>query len=214
MIKLGKLNRGEVLRYLGGNKVEPDEKMNALLDKCEEKILSVSAVKYLYKQIPIEEGGLLKGEDIKKHLKGCESAVILCATVGNPVDKLIRSASVEDMSEAVVLDAMASAAVEQVCDKLDDIIAAENPGKYLTHRFSPGYGDYPIELQKLFLQLLDAPRKIGLCASGSSLLTPTKSVTAIIGISASPIEKKRSGCASCNLRESCEFRKTGERCDF
>ncbi len=214
MIKLGRLNRGEVLRYLGGDNTEPDDKMNALLDKCEEKILSASAVKYLYKRIPIEESGLLKGEDIKKHLKGCESAVILCATVGGCVDKLIRSASVEDMSEAVVLDAMASAAVEQICDKLDDVIAGENPGKYLTHRFSPGYGDYPIELQKLFLRLLDAPRKIGLCASESSLLTPTKSVTAIIGISAFPIERKRSGCVSCNLRETCKFRKTGERCEF
>lgn len=214
MIKLEKLNRAEILRYLGGSKVEINEAMDELLDKCEEKILSEASPKYLYKSVTLPENSLIKGDAVKAHLKDCESAVILCATIGAKVDKLIRRASVEDMAQAVVLDAMASSAVEQICDKLDGIIAEEYRGKYLTSRFSPGYGDYPIELQKSFLQLLDAPRKIGLCASESSLLTPAKSVTAIIGISGKPLEKRRSGCISCNLRETCKFRKTGERCEF
>ena len=214
MIKLEKINRAEVLRYLGGSKVELNEAMSGLLKSCEDKILSVSAPKYLYKTVPLNDSVLIKGESIQTHLKGCENAVLLCATVGAEVDRLIRRFSVEDMARAVVIDAMASAAVEQVCDKLEEIIAEENSEKYLTRRFSPGYGDYPIELQKTFLRLLDAPRKIGLCVNESSLLTPTKSVTAIIGISDKPVDKKRAGCISCNLRETCKFRKTGEFCEF
>ncbi|MCH5303245.1 MAG: methionine synthase [Ruminococcus sp.] len=214
MIKLKEINRAEALRYIGGSKVEMNENMDALLTSCEKEILEVAAVKYLYKKIPLNDSKLLIGNSIKEHLKGCGEAILICATIGNAVDKLIRTASVTDMSKAVVLDAMASTAVEQACGMLDEIISQENPDKFLTWRFSPGYGDYPIELQSKFLQILDAPRKIGLCTNENSILTPTKSVTAIMGLSDSPIEKRRKGCASCNLKKTCKFRKSGERCEF
>ena len=84
----------------------------------------------------------------------------------------------------------------------------------MTTRFSPGYGDYPIELQKSFLHILDAPRKIGLTANDSFLLTPVKSVTAIIGLSENPIERKKRGCAICNMNQSCIYRRNGEHCGF
>ena len=63
------------------------------------------------------------------------------------------------MARAVVLDSFASVAVEQVCQKVDEILAEKYSGKYMTFRFSPGYGDYPIEMQKEYLRILDAPRK-------------------------------------------------------
>jgi 5-methyltetrahydrofolate--homocysteine methyltransferase len=214
MIELTEINRAEALRYMGGSKVEMNEIMEALLNSCEKDIIKAASPKYLYKKIPLENSGLLIGNTINEHLKDCREAVLMCATIGAGVDKLIRSASVTDMAKAVVIDAFASAAVEQVCEKTEELIKQEIPDKYFTWRFSPGYSDYPIELQEKFLSILDAPRKIGLCANESSLLTPTKSVTAIIGVSDKPIEKKRRGCAGCNLRESCQYRKTGERCEF
>lgn len=214
MISLDKLDRAEAVRYLGGSGVEMNDKMEALLDSCEEEILSCAAPKYLYKKVPLKNSGLLMGSDIKSHLSGCEEAVVLCAALGAEVDRHIRLAQVSDMARAVVLDAMASVAVEQVCNRVDELIKTEFSGFYLTWRFSPGYGDYPLELQGRLLQILDAPRKIGLCVSESSILTPTKSVTALVGLSEQPLEKKRRGCAVCNLRESCQFRKKGERCEF
>ena len=63
-----------------------------------------------------------------------------------------------------------------------------------------------------FLTLLDAPRKIGLCATDSSILTPRKSVTAIIGLSNHPIEKPKKNCATCRMRDRCAFRKKEEHC--
>lgn len=214
MIELKKINRAEALRYMGGSKVEMNENMEKLLDVCEKEIIEHASPKYLYKKIPLDNSPLIVGNSVKKHLKNCGEAFLICATIGAKIDKLIRSASVTDMAEAVVLDAMASAAVEQICDKLDKKIAEENPDKYFTFRFSPGYGDYPIELQGKFLSLLDAPRKIGLCATENSLLTPTKSVTAIMGVSDVPVEKQRRGCAACNLNKTCKFRKTGEHCEL
>lgn len=214
MIALDRINRQEALRYLGDGRVEMNSSMQALMDACEEELLSVAAPKYLYKEIQLGDSGLVRGRSVAEHLKGCDRAVLLCVTIGAGVDRLIRTAQVEDMARAVVLDSMASAAVEQVCARLDDIIACEYPQLYLTWRFSPGYGDYPIELQKTFLDILDAPRKIGLCTNESCLLTPSKSVTAITGLCREPIERKRRGCSGCNMAKTCKFRKAGTRCDF
>ena len=86
-------------------------------------------------------------------------------------------------------------------------------GQFLTGRFSPGYGDYPIAVQNDLLRLLDAPRKIGLCATPTHLLTPRKSVTAVLGVAGHPVTGRRAGCANCALRERCAYRKEGKTCE-
>jgi 5-methyltetrahydrofolate--homocysteine methyltransferase len=214
VITLEGIDRAETIRYLGNSRVNMNEDMSALLDSCEKELLRHIEVKYLYKTVPAENSPLISGSDIRAHLKDCGEAVIMCATLGREVDRIIKIAQITDMSRAVVLDAMASSAIESVCARLEKQIARENAGRYLTWRFSPGYGDYPIELQSLYLSLLDAPRKIGLCANQSSMLIPTKSVTAIIGLSEKPVENRRRGCATCSLAGECKFRKAGKRCEF
>ncbi|MBQ1838930.1 MAG: hypothetical protein II127_04880 [Ruminococcus sp.] len=188
--------------------------MTRLMDDCEAQLLRVAQPKYLYRVVDLPCEELTVGEDIRRHLRGCDRAVLLCTTLGASVDRLIRVAQVRDMAEAVVLDSMASVAIEQVCRKADELIAAQFPGCFFTFRFSPGYGDYPIGLQKTFLRLLDAPRRIGLSVSESCLLVPAKSVTAIAGISEHPLERQRRGCAVCNLRKTCQYRRNGEHCGF
>lgn len=214
MITLQRLNRREALRYLGGAKVRRNEVMERMMDEAEQELFRAARPKYLYKIMDLPNGELTPGGDIKRHLDGCSRAVLLCATLGAEVDRLIRVAQIRDMAKAVVLDSMASVAIEQVCQQADEIIAAQLPGCYLTFRYSPGYGDYPVELQKTFLTLLDAPRKIGLSVSDSCLLIPAKSVTAIAGVSDLPIPQKKRGCAVCNLRETCQYRRNGEHCGF
>lgn len=213
MIEINSISREETIRYLGNQTVELNSTMESLLTECEKEILAVIKPRYLYKLIT-PEANFLQGESIKEHLKGCEKAVIMCATAGVEVDSLIRRAQIGDMAKAIVLDTMGSVAVEQICNRIDELVAQEFFDYYSTWRFSPGYGDYPIQLQKDFLQLLDAPRKIGLCTNDSYILTPLKSVTAIVGLSKNPIEKKRRGCGNCNLVKTCKFRKAGTRCEF
>ncbi len=214
MIVLETLNRREAIRYLGGAKVEINSKMQELMDECEQMILSAASPKYLYKMIELPCKEIVKGKDIASHLDGCDKAILMCATLGSEVDRLIRITEISDMAKAVVLDSFASVAVEQVCCKVDELLAQKYPESYFTFRFSPGYGDYPIEMQGCFLRTLDAQRKIGLTANSNSLLIPSKSVTAVAGVSKSPVEKKKRGCAVCNMRDICKFRRNGEHCGF
>lgn len=212
MMTLEKLNRSEAIRYLGGAGIQMNDQMEVLMDECEKMVLEKAAPKFLYIELDLPCDTIMGGKDIANHLDGCEKAILMCATLGAEIDKLIRISQISDMAKAVVLDSFASVAVEQVCNKVDEIIAEKYDGYYMTFRFSPGYGDYPISLQQDFLRMLDAPRKIGLTTNENFLLMPTKSVTAVMGLSKNPIERKKRGCAICNMRGKCRFRKNGEHC--
>ena len=212
MIELEKLNRNEAVRYLGGAGIRLNYRMDVLMDECEKAVLEKASPKYLYVEKDLPCPQIMGGKDIESLLNGCEKAIVMCATVGSEVDKLIRISQISDMARAVVMDSLASVAVEQVCNAFDKIIAEKYSDYNMTFRFSPGYGDYPIELQKIILQMLDAPKKIGLCTNDNFLLTPTKSVTAVLGLSKNPIERKKRGCAICNMRETCKFRRKGLHC--
>ena len=136
------------------------------------------------------------------------------ATLSAGVDGLLRQSQLRDLGRSLVLEACATAAIEEVCDRGEAMIRGQYPGRVLTSRYSPGYGDLPVTVQGAFLALLDAPRRLGLCATGSSILTPRKSVTAVIGVreaGAGNPEDGR-GCGVCRLRESCPYRKAGTVC--
>ena len=83
-------------------------------------------------------------------------------------------------------------------------------GLGLTSRFSPGYGDLPLSVQPLFLDTVDAVRRIGLHMTPGDLMVPRKSVTALLGVGAAA-EKRRS-CETCALRETCQFTRGGRHC--
>ncbi len=212
MITLDPLNRAEAVRYLGDASVEMNETMEQLLDTCENEVLQYAQPRYLTKVVDLPYDGLLEGEDIRKHLAGCERAVLVCATLGNGIDLMMRRAQVTDMSKAVVLDVLSSVAIEQVGTKVDEILRDLYPDQYFTFRFSPGYGDYPLSMQKFYLNELNAAKRIGLNTNNQYLLTPTKSITAVAGMSEHPVERKHRGCATCKAREHCRFRKVGDHC--
>lgn len=215
------ISKSEAARYMGV-KGEPDEAVTELLDRAERLVREKVRPKYVYLETDVrftDEGVVLgamseplTGEDIKRHLKGCDRAVMLAATLSQEADKLIRQAAVTNMAESLAIDCICSAAIEQVCDRAEEEIFAEHPAPYRTWRFSAGYGDLPITLQKGFILALNAQRRIGLTVTDSSLLIPSKSVTAIIGVSDTPVERGGKGCAICSMRDSCEFRRTGRVC--
>lgn len=193
MIQLEEISKAEAARYMG-IRTAPDEKTAELLDRYEKIVRSRLMPAYVWRESQLTfstEGvylsGLsvpLTGKSIQKLLTGCDKAVVLAATVSAAADSLIRQAAVSDMAGAVVADALCSAAIEQVCDIAETEIFGDMPRENRTYRFSPGYGDLPIELQKNLLDFLNAQRRIGLSCTDSHMLTPTKSVTAIIGVKA------------------------------
>lgn len=217
-----KINRAEALRYMGCASSNVDSNVLAIVEDCEKELLSSIKPKYVYKFFDIihldegielcETNTVFTGRDIANHLRECNRAVLLCATLSVEADKVIRKYQITDMAYALASDALASAAIEQVCDAAEEEIKQSAP--YITWRFSPGYGDLPIELQNQILALTDAPRKIGLTVTENSILIPRKSVTAIIGVSSAELPVQKRGCAVCNMRESCQYRKRGTRCGF
>ena len=92
------------------------------------------------------------------------------------------------------------------------IRAWRRAGLYCNYRFSPGYGDLPLSVQPTVLAALDAQRRLGITLSSSLLMTPTKSVTAIIGMFKEPQPKSHPSCAGCPLIDFCKIRPTGRTC--
>ena len=151
----------------------------------------------------------IKSKNLSKNLKGCSQAVVFGATLGAGVDMLMKRYSLTNMAKTVVLQACAAAMLEEYCDEEQNKIA-EELGKdhmYLRPRFSPGYGDYSILHQEDILRMLDTAKTIGLTMTESYMLTPTKSVTAVIGISKTKEPCHIKGCEECQKLD-CIYRRS------
>lgn len=224
-IQMKPLNQKEAFRYLGYGKNIPSENILEIIRQCEQELLQVIQPRFVYKVFSLKKNQQnryeladcvlpLEGNSIQSHLQGCTKAVVLCATISNQVDRLLRQTEINDMTKAVIMDALASVAVEQVCDSIEEKLAEELQGWYLTWRFGVGYGDFPLSLQKQVLAVTDAPKRIGLHVNESYILTPRKSITCVIGMSREPLGEKIRGCAVCNLKDSCALRANGSRCHW
>lgn len=206
------LDRGEVLRYMG-YQGEADAHIVQTAQEAMDRLTAVAQPRCHYVRLPLD-AMTLPGEDICRHLAGCDSMYLLCATLGASVDREIRRAERTSMLTALALDAAAGDGIEKVCDRAEAEIRSieAERGRFVTGRFSPGYGDLPLIVQPELIRLCDATRRIGLSLTQTNILIPRKSVTAILGVSDTPTEGKRRGCASCRLNGSCPFRKRGITC--
>jgi len=157
-------------------------------------------------------GVTLTGALAEKMLRSCDAAVLLCCTLGMAFERKVRALERRDMGGAVILDACGSAWVETGCDMAEREIASHLAPRFLTDRFSPGYGDLPLSLQPSVLSALDAERRLGVHLSESFLMTPGKSVTAVLGVADTPQPARVRGCGFCAMRETCEYRKGGMTC--
>ena len=122
----------------------------------------------------------VKSELVKKRLEGCSEIVLFAATVGIETDRLISRYSSVSPARAHMIQSIGAERIEALCDTFENILKAD--GIDLCPRFSAGYGDLPLELQRDIFKALDCPKNIGLTLNESLLMSPTKSVTAIIGI--------------------------------
>lgn len=210
------IDRAQACRYLGYGNNAPDADTAKRLCACERMLLTAIRPQAIWRIFPLRrqddalflEGCALPlpGKDVTAHLQGCTSAALLCATLSASADTCIHTAQITCMTDAVLLDALASAAIEQVCDQAEQALLESFPGTYATWRYSPGYGDFPLSLQTAFLTALNAQKRIGVCATDSNMLVPAKSVTAILGLSDKPLPKGARGCTTCNLRQTCAYR--------
>ena len=190
-LKINPLDISEVKRYMRAGKDESLE-LDLLVREQIEKVYAVSTPRACYVKLPlvicgdaIKIGSFeMKSRSLSKRLDGCHFAYICAATVGSEVDRLIRASSVRSSILGLIADASGSAAVEETCDELCRMLSeSEKADGCLTEsRFSCGYGDLSIEYQKDILDMLDAKKNIGVTLTLGGMMTPTKTVTAIVGV--------------------------------
>ncbi len=207
----------EAIRYLGYGSKAVDDRTLKLISEAFTELDELADKRIVYRIfeffVPDSEWIVVEhlnihSKNLSKNMKGCEKAVLLGATLGSGVDRLIRRYSCMDMAKAVVVQACAAAVLEEYLDEWQEDLRMrmERNGYYLRPRFSPGYGDFSIEHQEEFLRLLDSAKKIGLSMTGSSMLTPTKSVTAVIGLSRENTVCHKAGCEMCG-KSDCSYRR-------
>ena len=203
------------LRYLGASGWQPDGATRALLQKAEELLRASAQPRAIWRELPLKALPLAEsGQDLARHLQGCEAMLLLAATLGSGVDSLLRRLELTDIALATAADAMAAVLLETVCDTLESQLRADyrQKDRWLTSRYAPGYGDCPLTLNEDLCLMLDTVRGCGLAVTPQHLLTPRKSTTAILGLADHPVTGARAGCAHCLLKETCIYRKRGMTC--
>lgn len=180
-------NKKEILRYADCKDLSP--KIEALLNECIEKAIQTLSYKVCYCILPINIWGntidfgafKVNSEKLTINLKNCENAIIFGATLGTDIDRIIMKYGKLSPTKALFFQAIGATMIETLCDEFCKDIKAEL-NVNLKPRFSPGYGDLDLSCQKSIFKLLNCSKNIGLTLNDSLLMSPTKSVTAFVGI--------------------------------
>lgn len=208
------VNRCEILRYAGAKEESPELRM--LLDEVLAEALPLVTGKVCWITVPLsrQENLLnlgfakIRSDSLCRNLSGCTQVVVFAATIGLGIDRLIARYGRISPSKALLFQAVGAERIESLCDVFCEFIANqwESSGLYPAPRFSPGYGDFPLDIQRDLFQTLDCARKIGLTLNESLLMSPSKSVTAFVGLRPHPCSHSGSGCSCCS-KTDCIYRR-------
>lgn len=204
----------EALRYMGCSAdVTPD--IERLLAQSIREVRGVCTPAACYMRAPLRFAGntldfgfmRVESRALFKNLQGCKEIFLFAATVGMGFERLLARKQLASPAGGLAVDAVGSAAIEGICNSVNGVLERQvaPEGLFLRPRFSPGYGDFSIGFQKELSQLLDTPRKIGMALTDGMMMVPTKSVTAVVGISDRPCRLVRGGCALCE-KNDCPYR--------
>lgn len=211
------INRNEILRYLGYGRNDADEAVNAVIDECIEELLKTVSPKSITRSYDLKLGQddlidctcfRVKSRNLSKNLQDCSGVILFAATLGAEADMLIRRYNKLLMSKAVVMQAAAAAMIEEYCNTVNEKLREEYYKRqlYLRPRFSPGYGDFPLACQMDICSALELNKRIGITLTDSCIMMPSKSVTAVIGISQKPYLCNINGCEVCEKLD-CMYRR-------
>ncbi len=216
-LNFANIKKNEILKNLQYRGSEIPEDIDYLILKSIEDLEKHTKAKHKYLELKKQDEKLkdiLIGKDINNLLLTSENLILMAVTLGREIEILIRKYSFSDLTRSVILDATASAGVEALANDINKNLEEKYKPMFLTDRFSPGYGDFPIEVQKDFLNLLNANRDLGITTTSSGIMIPRKSITAIIGISNEKQKHRKLGCESCKLFLECEYIRRGETCGY
>ena len=202
------VSRTEILRYAGAREATPE--LEALLEEVLSEAQELLTYKVCWQKLPVSQtaDGLdltfakTGSQKLGSHLEGCSHIVLFAATVGIGLDRRIARYGRTSPAKALLLQAMGAERIEALCNAFSQKIktATAPEGLHTTSRFSPGYGDLSLELQRDIFRTLNCAGRIGLTLNDSLIMSPSKSVTAIIGIG-KPCRDAAAGCSGCTKRD-------------
>lgn len=236
-----RVDRAETLRYLGYRGQELTDDLAGRIDGVIARVERDLRPDGLFAVFPVRNAGedgasegvsshdgavprvelegasvVLEGASIAEHLRGAREVALMAVTLGARSEQELRRLSALDPLDALLYDAACSSLVEAAADAFEGqvVSAALERGLVTNFRFSPGYGDLPLEAQPAIVRALRADVRLGLTVLPTNLLLPTKSVTAVVGLfdAVPPQAGQGVPCAACQLRATCEMRKRGVVC--
>ena len=214
-------NKKEALRYFH---VQPgDAQAEAAVDVAYGKLRNELQPRYTVKRfgcstgsegdstvpsvVKLDNGTVFHSKALARYVGDAKELFLFGATLGSRVDVSLRRMALASVAEAGAGQAVAAALIETYCDDCCAELQKQLPeGKKMKWRFSPGYGDWHLEEQKILFSVLDCARTIGLTLTESCMMAPVKSVTAVIAVTETPggngsVNK----CLRCS-KTDCEFR--------
>lgn len=207
------INLKEIARYAGQK--GDDETINLVIEECLKEIADTLTFNVCYKRVEcvvlgdevLLGGRKIASKDLAKNLKDCKEAYLFGATIGLGIDRVIEKYSTIFPLKALIMHSIGVERIESLGDAFCAFLEKEvsKEGLSIRPRFSAGYGDFRIENQTLFFELLDNVKTIGLTLNSSLIMSPSKSVTAVVGISENG-KVAKVGCEACSDK-SCEYRR-------
>lgn len=200
----------EILRYAGVKGDLPQ--IDALIKECIEEASDKLTYKVCFANFPLS---LLRDEvdlgfatvtskHLSKNLRGCSEVIVFAATVGIGIDRLIAKYGALSPVKALIFQALGAERIESLCNAFnDDVIRRYS---FVKPRFSAGYGDLPLDFQHQIFNVLSCNKNVGITLNESLIMSPSKSVTGIIGIAHGTDLTKEDDCKKCD-KTDCQFRR-------
>ena len=212
-------NKKEALRYFRAQ--SDDKQAEAAVDVAYEKLKNELQPRYTVKRfgcsvdgkgernvpslVKLDNGTVFHSKALARYVGDAKELFLFGATLGSRVDIALRRMALTSVAEAGAGQAVAAALIETYCDDCCAELEKQLPkGKQLKWRFSPGYGDWPLEEQTILFPVLDCAHTIGLTLTESCMMAPIKSVTAVMAITETAAQAN-SKCLYCS-KTDCEFR--------
>ena len=213
-----KANPEDIIRLLGGQEGSGDAHASALVEQYMEvcsQIMTPLAGYVMTEALEtdspeeIATAGLSFhcGKIVRNMLRHSHTYAFFLVTVGPEPEELARDLLAKgDFLDGYITDLLASALVDSVADAVHEEIRKEALAKSVkvTNRYSPGYCTWEVsEQQKLFS--LFPERSFGISLSESSLMSPVKSISGIVGLGPR-VKFNDYTCEICPMK-TCQFRK-------
>ena len=211
------INEKEILRYLGYGKNKADDTVMDMVYDCMKQVREAANPKSVSQRFElsisednyIEAAGIrVKSNSLAKNLKDCNEVIFFAATLGTDVDRMLNRYLKLNIAKAAVFQAAAAASIEGYCNECQKKIEKDmlKEGLYVRPRFSPGYGDLPLNIQGQFLAVLNTSKTIGVVLSDGDIMLPEKSVSAVMGLSEKNSRCVLEGCEACG-KIDCTYRR-------